>query len=120
MVLHFCLAARVHSCVLHSSFSIYGYSGTWAGVVLCMNTPCCELQSSDFRFRIGGMHGHQQQASVSDSGSQRAKQQEIIKKKESSKLHAPLLLLARVASTEPHGNQLGHFEANPKLSAASF
>ena len=32
----------------------------------------------------------------------------------------PLLLLARVASTEPQGNQLGHFEANPKLSAASF
>ena len=42
--------------------------------------------------------------------------------KEASKLHriVPLLLLARVASTEPHGNQLGHFEANPKLSAASF
>jgi len=44
----------------------------------------------------------------------------IKKKSQASCMPPPLLLLARVASTEPHGNQLGHFEANPKLSAASF
>ena len=88
-----------------------------------MNTPCCELQSSEFRFRIGGMHGHRAPAASQRFRFRLSKSQatrDYIKKKESSKLHAPLLLLARVAGTEPQGNQLGHFEANPKLSAASF